>query len=189
MKKKSRANGLSRNWDVAQMKYRANKMSRNWDVAQMGCRARKSRANGISPTQPFSPWLNSRTQVGLSPTSTHNSHFHQLSVKPKIDLFSPPVGTEPTPPPPILKPKSGIPIDWMDCPRSPFTVTFLPMKTESPQWTFISGKASGYRMYKRLGRGQPQELLSSPFRAVLAAPMRDVAPQNLIIKKFPSTGR
>jgi len=36
---KSRANGLSRNWDVAQMKYRAVEMSRNWSVAQLGCRA------------------------------------------------------------------------------------------------------------------------------------------------------
>jgi len=36
---KSRANGMSRNWEVAQMGYRAVEMSRIWKVAQMGCRA------------------------------------------------------------------------------------------------------------------------------------------------------
>jgi len=65
MEKKSRANGLSRRWDVAQIKYvaqigcRANEISRNWDVAQMQCSAiemscdwdvakLKCRADGIS---------------------------------------------------------------------------------------------------------------------------------------------
>jgi len=44
-----RATGMSRRWDIAQLKWRANKislkrMSRRWDVA-----LEKSRANGISP--------------------------------------------------------------------------------------------------------------------------------------------
>jgi len=41
---KSRANGISRNWDIAQLKCRAIEMSRRWDVA-----LEKSRANGIFP--------------------------------------------------------------------------------------------------------------------------------------------
>jgi len=56
---KSRANGMSRNWEVAQMGYRAIEMSRKWDVAQLICRASeesrkwdvaqlKCRADGIS---------------------------------------------------------------------------------------------------------------------------------------------
>jgi len=39
-----RANEMSRNWDIAQLKCRATEMSRRWDVA-----LEKSRANGISP--------------------------------------------------------------------------------------------------------------------------------------------
>jgi len=44
MREKSRANELSRRWDVAQMKCRALEMSRNRIVAQVGYRA-----NDISP--------------------------------------------------------------------------------------------------------------------------------------------
>jgi len=40
----NRENGMSRRWDVAQLKSRANGMSRNWEVTQMGYRA----ADGIS---------------------------------------------------------------------------------------------------------------------------------------------
>jgi len=39
---------MSRNWDIAQLKWRASEKSRKWDVAQrwdvaqMGCRAKKN---------------------------------------------------------------------------------------------------------------------------------------------------
>jgi len=47
VRKKSRANGLSRRWDVAQLKSRANEMSRRWDIAQLKCRAIEMSRNWV----------------------------------------------------------------------------------------------------------------------------------------------
>jgi len=45
MREKSRANGLSRRRDVAQMGCRATGMSRKWNIAHLGCRATEMSRN------------------------------------------------------------------------------------------------------------------------------------------------
>jgi len=86
-----RANEMSRNWDIAQLKCRAIEMSRRWDVA-----LEKSRANGISPKIPsqnerkyskiflksdeFSrPFWQNSFLVKSDLLSTREKFFHQFS--------------------------------------------------------------------------------------------------------------
>jgi len=40
-----RATGMSRKWNIAQLKCRATEVSRNWNVAQLGCRATEMSRN------------------------------------------------------------------------------------------------------------------------------------------------